>query len=595
MRAAVACALALLVACSGRPRSSQNQADPAPGDNDARIVEIDLEAGAPEGSGDRLFQLPATRTYTGLVRALERNLESKQTAGLFIKIGAAPVDFSRASEIGRIASRYREKKLPVVCHAHDLANAGAWLTLKGCSRIWLSPAGSYDTVGIAAELVHVKSLLDRLKVATDFIAVGKYKGGAEPLTRTEPSDATREALGATLGSMRAAWLADIESARQGLGPALEAGPYSPEEAKAQKLVDAVGFEAEALAEAKKLGKTQFSKAEFGPDSGTKDGFDLGQLIRILSGAEEATGGKPHLAVVPAEGGITLESGGPLDSGGITSRSLNKTLERLRKDDSVKAVVLRIDSPGGSPLASDLIWHELKELQKKKPVITSVGSMAASGGYYIAVGTQKIIAESTSIVGSIGVFGGKIVPGPALHEVGIDAFLIPANPDPAAGQRAAYLSPFRLWDDATRERVRAHMKGIYDLFIDRVATGRKLPNEKVREIAEGRIYSGNQGKDLGLVDEIGGLAHAIDVVRKMAKLPADTPVTVEGPREGLLDRLLLGEESSNAQVEAALLAYEKRTAVLAQLPPSLRAHVTSLSPLLTGETAVVALPMAVTLH
>jgi len=595
VKIALACGLMLLVACSGRPRSTQSGKEPEPGKDDARIVEIDLESGAPESSGDRLFQLPATRTYTGLVRALERHLESKQTAGLFIKIGASQLDFTRASEIGRIASRYRDKKLPVVCHAHDLANAGAWLTLKGCSRIWLSPAGSYDSVGIAAELVHVKSLLDRLKIATDFIAVGKYKGGAEPITRTEPSDETREALGATLGSMRAAWLADIESARKGLGPALEAGPYSAAEAKAQKLVDAVGFEAEALAEAKKLGKTQFVKAEFGPGTGTKDGFDLGQLIRILSGAEEATGGKPHLAVVPAEGAITLEAGGPLDSGGITSRSLNKTLERLRKDDSVKAVVLRIDSPGGSPLASDLIWHELTELRKKKPVVTSVGSMAASGGYYIAVGTQKIIAESTSIVGSIGVFGGKIVPGPALHEVGIDAFLIPANPDPQAGERAAYLSPFRMWDDATRERVHAHMKGIYDLFIERVAAGRNLPNEKIRELAEGRIYSGSQGKDLGLVDEIGGLAHAIQVARKLAKLPAETPVTVEGPRDGLLDRLLLGEESSNAQIEAAVLAYEKRAAVLSQLPPSLRVHVASLSPLLHGETAVVALPLAVTLR
>jgi protease-4 len=222
-------------------------------------------------------------------------------------------------------------------------------------------------------------------------------------------------------------------------------------------------------------------------------------------------------------------------------------------------------------------------------------MAASGGYYIASGTQKIFAESASIVGSIGVFGGKIVIGPALHEVGIDSFLVPANPDPAAADRAAYLSPFRMWDDATRDRVRAHMKGIYDLFIDRVATGRNMQPDAVRASAEGRIYSGVQGKEHGLVDEIGGLARAIEVVRGLAGLDADAPVAVEGPRESLIDQLLLGESASESDVKAALTQFEHRGRLLTQLPDSLRTHADSVSPLLAGETAVVALPVAVTLH
>jgi protease-4 len=186
-------------------------------------------------------------------------------------------------------------------------------------------------------------------------------------------------------------------------------------------------------------------------------------------------------------------------------------------------------------------------------------------------------------------------GPALHEIGVDSFLIPANPDPEKSDRAAYLSPFRLWDEPTRERVRAHMQGIYDLFIQRIVTGRNMQADAVRAAAEGRIYSGTQGKELGLVDEIGGLARAIDAARKLAKLDSDIPVSVEGPREGLLDRLLLGESASENEVRAALLRFEEQRALLRGLPKALRVHASSLSPLLTGESTLVALPVGITLH
>jgi protease-4 len=586
---------AIVVAC-GRPRHGISNDDrPQPGKSDARIVAIDLSAGAPESSGERLFRLPATRTYTGLMRALDKALASPQTAGLLVNLGSRSLDFSRSAELARSVARFRDKKLPVVCHAHDYSNSSSWFALRACTRIWLSPAGSSDTVGIAAELVHVKGLLDRLKVGVDFIAIGKFKGGAEPLTHTEPTPATREALSSTLASIRSAWLAEVEQGRPGVTRSLENGPHAPNEAKERKLVDEIGFESDALADAKRLGKTNFVQSGFGPESSSGSGFDIGQLVKILAGGDDGATTRPHVAVVPAEGAISMESGGAFDAGGITAKSLVRVLKRLQKDDSVKAVVLRIDSPGGSPLASDLIWHELMELRKKKPVVSSVGSMAASGGYYIASGTQRIFAENASIVGSIGVFGGKIVIGPAIHEVGVDAFMIPANPEPAAAERAGYLSPFRPWDDATRERVRAHMKGIYDLFIERVAAGRNMPAEAVRTAAEGRIYSGAQGKDRGLVDEIGGLARAIESARGLAGLDADAPVAVEGPRESLLDQLLLGESASEGDVRAALARFEQRGELLKSLPASLRVHAGSLSPLLAGETAVVALPVAVSLH
>jgi protease-4 len=291
----------------------------------------------------------------------------------------------------------------------------------------------------------------------------------------------------------------------------------------------------------------------------------------------------------------MDAGGPLDAGGIAAKSMNRTLRRLREDDSVKAVVLRVDSPGGSPLASDLIWHEMMELRKKKPVVVSVGTMAASGAYYIASASDRIFCEQTSIVGSIGVFGGKIVVGPALSELGVNAFAVPANPDPVAGARSLYLSPFTPWDEPTRDRVRAHMQSIYDLFVARVAHARKLPDARIRESAEGRIFSGSQGKDRGLVDEIGGLSKALDWARKRAGLPADVQVSLEGAREGLLDLLLLDEGADESQARAAISRFERERSLLAQLPPQLRASVGALGPLLVGETVVAALPLAIELR
>lgn len=597
MKRLAAWGLCLLVACTPRPRQDNApDQEPVPGPKDRRVVEIDLASGAPETTGPGLFQLPATRTYAGLVRSLERAVDDPLTAAVFVRLENEKLDYARAEELGALLARFRDKKLPVVCHAHEYSNASSWLVARGCTRIWLSAAGNVDTVGIAAELVYLKGLLDKLKIGVDFLSMGKYKGGAEPLLREGPSEATIESFSSTFGSIREAWLSGAEQGRpgQGIREKLEQGPYSPSEAKAAGLVDAIGFDSQALAEARRLGKTELVGVRFGPRSEQGSGFDFGELVRLLSGADGDSSGRPRLVVVPAEGAIGMEAGGPLDSGGITAKSLNRTLKRLRQDDSVKAVVLRIDSPGGSPLASDLIWHELMELRKKKIVVASVGGMAASGGYYIAAGANRIVAERTSIVGSIGVFGGKIVIGPALQELGINSFSIPASPHPGAAERAAYLSPFKAWDDATRDRVRSNMQSIYDLFIARIVEGRRMPEQAVRASAEGRIWSGDQGKERGLVDELGGLSKALDVARKLSGLERDIPVTVEGPRESLLEQLFLSEGASESQIREALTRFEQEHAFLRELPAALRVHAGTLAAL-HDEHVLVALPMAIVLR
>jgi protease-4 len=596
---AVALAAALVGGCEARPRSAgfdEDRESSASSHGPGTLVELDLTSGAPESTdAGGLFKLPASRTYVGLIRTIERALRDDDATGLFVRLGGESVGFARSEELGRVLGALRKKK-PVVCHAHSLDNAGVWLTAMGCDRVWLSPAGSLDAVGIAAQLVFVKGLLDKLSVDPEILAIGKYKSAAETLTRESPSEDAREALSATLASLRKAWLEGVTRARKApaVKDSLEHGPWTAREAVDRGLVDAVGFESEALEDAKRRAKAGTVTARFGPRA-EGSAFGVAELIRILAGADEDASSRPHLAVVPAEGGITMKSESLFGSG-ITAKALTRTLRKLEKNDAVKAVVLRIDSPGGSPLASDLIWHALMKVRKHKPVVVSVGEMAASGGYYMAAAANRIVAERTSIVGSIGVFGGKVVVGAALGQIGVTSATVPASPDPGAAARAGYLSPLLPWDDATEQRVHANMQSIYDLFVKRISEGRKLPEAKVREHAEGRIWSGEQGKERGLVDELGGLARALLIARQLAGLDEDAPVVVEGMADSLLETLMVGEGAENADVAAAMVRAEaQRSTLLRTLPAPLRATATSLAPLLRGEQVLAALPYSLVIR
>lgn len=588
--------LPLLVACSTRHKGGPNEeGSTRPGKHDQRVLELDLTAGTPETSGGGLFSLPASRTYTGLVRALEKGLAADTTAGVLVRLGDGSLDFAQAQEVSELLTRYSKKGLPVVCHADGLTNATAAFVQRACTRRYLGAAGEAATVGIAAQVVYMRSLLDRLKIEVDFLHVGKFKSGPEPLLQDGPSPEAREALDFALGSVRDGWLS--LATKPDAKAALEGGPWSPPEAKAHGLIDEVGYVSDAVADAHKLAKTTATEVVFGPRAGGKHGLDLGDIIHTLMGGQNETT-SPHVAVVPMEGAITTNAGGPFSSSGITSQAMVKVLQRLARTDSVKAVVVRIDSPGGSPLASDLIWHELMNLRKKKPVLASVGGMAASGGFYIASGAQKIYAEPSSIVGSIGVFGGKLVVSPGLKELGISSYTFPANHAEGAAERAGYLSPLVPWNDETRGRVRALMQGIYDLFIARVAEGRKMPAEKVLVSAEGRVWSAPQGLERGLIDQIGGLLDAVVEARRLGKVPADSTVTVEGAAEGLLDMLNLSDddEADAASISAAVARYEARkTLPLDALPEALRPFAASLAPLFMGESVVAALPYAITVR
>ncbi|MCC6216108.1 MAG: signal peptide peptidase SppA [Polyangiaceae bacterium] len=587
-------------ACDGRPRGSgAAPAASASASGRGELVEIDLTASTPESPAAGLFTAPASRTFVGLVRTFERLRGDDRVGSIYVRLGERSPSWAQVEEIARELAKLRTSGKRVTCHAHSLSNSALWLFAEGCDRRWLSPAGDADAVGIAGQTLHVKGAFDKLGVQAEFLHMGRYKSAAETFTHERPSAEAVESLGGTLASIRDSWRTSVASARgEGMASALEQGPFPATEAKARGLVDEIGYESDALGEARQAAGTETLRPGFGPRAAVGGGFDVAELVRILSGADDAEGGRPRLVVVPLVGSIAMSGGGILDEAGITVKPVTRTLRKLAKDDSVKAVVLRIDSPGGSALASDLLWHEIDELAKKKPVVASLGDTAASGGYYLAVAARHVIAERTTILGSIGVVGGKIVVGPALARFGVNAVTVPASPEPGAAARAAWLSPFESWDDPTRERVHAQMRAIYELFLDRVARGRKLPLDTVRQIAEGRIWSGAQGKERGLVDQLGGLGDALSRARELGELDAEAPVSVEGVAASLLELLALDgpDDASEERVAEALGRLARRRAELdLLLPAGDRALVAPLAPMLAGEVVLAALPFGVTVR
>jgi len=599
---ALAIALPLLAACRGRPRPSE-EGETLSGDGYVAIV--NLRDPIPEETlGSGLFPLPASRTYVGLVERLKRLHGDRRASGLFLKLGPG-IGFHRAEELVKLLGKFKEGKRTVTCHAHGLDNAGAWLAMSGCDEVWLSAAGDFETVGIGAELAYVKGAFDKLGVETDMLSMGRFKSGAEALTRTEPSPESRQNLAETLAHLRTIWLAGIAAGRPDPDAAkaeVEDGPWTPERARDLGLVSQVGFEDEALASAHRQSGVGREETIFGGGSREESESPLAEVVRLLASAGDKGSGRRRIAVVPAVGGITMEgSAGLGGDSGIAASALTRTIRRLREDASVRAIVLRLDSPGGSPLASDLIWREMMLTRQEKPIIVSIGSMAASGGYYIASAGTKVVAPAAAIVGSIGVFGGKIVLGGALERYGVTHHGVAASSAPGAEARALYMSPMRTWDEPTRERVRASMQRIYDLFVARVAEGRDLEQAAVYATAEGAIFLAPTGKDRGLIDAIGGLSDALDLARQEAKLEADIPIVVEGAAESLMEALLLGPDSAAGDVEAAWLAFQRHQAgrLLPGLDPTLAQVLAPFSaavlPLASGETVVAALPFTITLH
>ena len=523
-----------------------------------KIVEREAYSFSLFGGGGRGVEL---RKLVGRLRELAKD---PQLSGLILRIRDLEISLPDVVELRGVLHEVRAANKSLECHVESAANAG-YLLLAACSKIGIAPLGQIAITGPAAMPIHIKGFLDKLGVQADFLHVGAYKGAAEPLTREAPSPemetTLREILDRHYETMVTVIEKDRQLPRKTVEALIDSGLFASEQAKASRLVDEVGsFESFR-------GTKPWSRIELEAGTSSNKLSGLLKVWRFLGAMPPERPLGEHVAVVYAIGNIVDgDSDGVLGARSeIASHTLVAALRALTGDDAVKAVVLRIDSGGGSAQASELIWRAIAELKAKKPVIVSMSDVAASGGYYIASNATRIYALDNTLTGSIGVVGGKIAPGNALAKLGVTTF------PRGRGRRATILASFSPWNDEEKQVIQRSMEEVYTVFTGRVADGRKLALDKVRELAQGRVWTGSKAKELGLVDEIGGLDVAIAKAQELGKVSADTDLEFYPPSPTLRDVL----QGWSGGVSSGLVGGSAELAQLDRFDPRLGAAARSL--------------------
>ncbi len=436
-------------------------------------------------------------------QTLRRAQNDDRIRGLFVRLPESGMSPAAADELRLAFLQFRARGKFIIAHAQGLYAAGlvtsTYELAAASGDIWLQPGSAFQVTGISREDMFFKRFFDRFGVSADFQQRYEYKTAVNPYLYDNYTPAHRASelswMGSVYDTALAAVAVDRHQQPAAVKTLIEAGPYSAEDAKAKGLIDHVGQAREAQ---------QAALDSAGDGAKLADFADYAALTRG-DGLRDG----PKVAVIAAEGAIMTGRGdGPSPLGGeqtIRSDDVSKAFYDAIEDRNVRAIVFRISSPGGSDTASEQILAAVRAARAAgKPVVVSMGTYGASGGYWIASDANEIVAEPSTLTGSIGVFGGKFVIGPALAKWGVDTRDLNVGGsyagafDGAAPMTAQQRAAFSAWMDR-----------IYDGFVQRVAQGRRLPEDKVRAIARGRVWTGAQAKALGLVDRLGGFYDAVD--------------------------------------------------------------------------------------
>jgi protease IV len=448
-----------------------------------------------------------------VIETLRRAERDGKVKAVLVRLPEGGVEPAAADELRQALRRVSAAGKPVLAHSQGLYPSGmvvsTYMLGAAADEFWMQPGASFQAVGVASEDLFFKRAFDKYGVQAEFEQREKFKNAVNPYLYDDYTPAHREAqlswMSSVYSTALAAAASDRKKAPDALRASMEAGPYLADEAQRLGLIDKVGqvkdAETALLARAGKNAKM----------------FEFEDYMRTERSRDE-TG--PAIAIVEAEGPIVTgrDGGSNPFTGGATiySDDLSEAIYDAIDDDDVKAIVLRVNSPGGSDTASEQIAAAIRAAKAaKKPVVVSMGTYAASGGYWISTEASSIIAQPSTLTGSIGVYGGKLVFGPALARFGVDVR--------EATVGGAYAGAFGIgqgFSNADRAAFSGWMDRIYGEFIARVARGRKLSPERVREIAQGRVWTGVQARELGLVDEIGGFYQAVDKAKALANLKGD---------------------------------------------------------------------------
>lgn len=499
---------------------------------------------------------PIKDNLKGIVDKLAKAKNDDAVKGLVLRIQSLELGWARVNELRKAIRNFRDSGKRVVAYLEDGGNA-EYAIAAAADEVVMPESGSLMIKGLAAEITFYKSLFDKLGVVADWMQVGEFKSYGEPYTRTKMSPAFREEMTSILGDTHAL-LAEVIAERQGITvddakALIDNGPYRPKDAKAAGLVNRIAYEDQIEAGFKSSLKVAEVKldAKYGKKTEQVDMSGLAGFLKMMQalsgeGPKKAASKNDKIALIYCSGAInTGKSSGSSLLGEATmgSETVIKHLREAEADKTVKAIVLRVDSPGGSALASDLIWREVVRIEK--PIVASMGDVAASGGYYISMGADKVFAEPGTITGSIGVTGGKFVLGGLMSKVGIDTDTITVGKN---GTIFSMSTPFSPTEKAAMQKM---MDETYTQFVTKAAQGRKMPVDKLKKLAGGRVYTGRQANSLGLVDSLGTLNDAIASAKDLAGISPtkDMELLILPKPMGVLESLLGPLEDRDVSVQA----------------------------------------------
>ena len=439
------------------------------------------------------------RNLAQVVSLMQRASADARVRGVLLRVGRSPIGWAKLRAISRQVEELRAKGKRCVVYAESTGNAGAWLGALA-DAFWMTPEGRLDLIGIRVSSPYLKELLDRLGVRGDIFKAGRFKGAAEMIDRNAMSNATREALSDVVDGLYNALVDGLVRGR------------ARDEAQAREWIDAGPYLA---AEARELGLVDdlLYADEVGERLATACGSE-GRMPRI-SDYGYARVSKPAFAFESLRGGQrvgVVPLTGMIRSIEATARPLARVLQRAARNRDIAAVVLRIDSPGGDALASDLIWRAVRKLREEKPVVASLSDTAASGGYYAACAANEIFSEDTTLTGSIGVILAGLEFDELLDRLGVHFDGV------SRGAHSGIYDPYRRRSEDERALLKRQVRRHYETFLSRVAEGRGKDVSEIEPAAQGRIWSGARAEELDLVDHLGGLGDAIARARELAKIP-----------------------------------------------------------------------------
>ena len=522
--------------------------------NSTLLLEIsgDLQEIEPSGVFDQLFEPPPT--VRSVTEALRKARVDNRVTSVVIRPTTSGALWAKVQEVRDAIVDFKKSDKPIIAFL-EYGGDQAFYLASACDKVFLMPTASLDLTGMASYELFLRGTLDKIGAYPDALHIGDYKTAANTFTEHTMTPSHREmaqSLNSDLYQQLVRGLAEgrnksEEEARK----LIDHGPYLPEDAVRAGLVDDLAYEDE-IDDKVQLGSGRVR-------------YLRQQDYRQVSPSTLGLNNGERIAVIYAVGLISSgESSNDSAAGDVLgSDTLVRYLRRARDDDSIKAIVLRIDSPGGSAIASDVIWREVLLTKEKKPVIASMSDVAASGGYYIAMPAHAIVAQPGTLTGSIGVVSIKFVIDGTLKKVGVNMESV------SQGRYAEMYSPIRQFSPEERARMLQLMQATYDTFVEKAASGRNTTPEKIDAIAQGRVWTGYQAKQLGLVDELGGLDRALALAKQRANIAQDAEVelVVYPPKRSFYEMLAdpFGR-SDQAGAIAAILGLGERRVVTTLTAP-----------------------------